>query len=52
MERQVVVLGETACDGMAKSIRAREEQLADVVVEIEEIQAGLEEVLHGSQRKS
>ncbi|KAH9485573.1 hypothetical protein JR316_0002483 [Psilocybe cubensis] len=51
MERQVVILGETACDGMEKSIRAQEKELADVVARIEEIQAGVDEVLHGSQCK-
>lgn len=52
MEKQVVVVGETACEGVAQSVQAREEELADVLVEIKEIQAGLDDVLHGSQHKS
>lgn len=45
MRRQVIVVADTACDGMSTLIKAREEGLEDVVEELKEVQAGMEEII-------
>lgn len=42
MEQQVMIMGETACEGVAQSIRARERDVAVVGTELEEVGRGLD----------
>jgi len=51
MRRQVIVVADTACDGMSTLIKAREESLEDVVKELKEVQNGLEEIISRREEK-
>ena len=50
MRRQVIAVADTACDGMSTLIKAHEESLEDVVKELKEVQAGLEEIIEREER--
>ncbi|KAJ3514118.1 hypothetical protein NLJ89_g2555 [Agrocybe chaxingu] len=45
MQQQVAVVADAACNGIEKSIRGREEELAVIGKELEEVQVGLDGVI-------
>jgi len=51
MRRQVIVVADTACDGMSTLIKAREEGLEEVVKELKEVQDGLEDIVGRREEK-
>ena len=52
MSRQVIVVAETACNGMTDSVRTREEELDGVDRELEEMQTCLDDLVSKAERKS
>ena len=52
MSQQVIVVAETACNGMTDLIRTREEELDGVDRELEEVQTRLDDLISRVQKKS
>jgi len=52
MSQQVIVVAETACNGMADSVRIREEELDGVDKDLEELQTSLDDLKSRAEGKS
>lgn len=52
MNQQVVVVAETACNGMTDSARTREEELGAVEKELAEVRTSLDDVISRVEGKS
>lgn len=52
MNQQVIVVAETACNGMTDSVRTREEELDDVDRKLEEVQTSLDDLISKVEREN
>jgi hypothetical protein len=52
MSQQVIVVAETACNGMTDLVRIREEKLDGVDKELEEVQTCLNDLINRAEGKS
>jgi hypothetical protein len=52
MSQQVIVVAETACNGMTDSVRTHEEELDGVDRELEEVQTCLDDLISRVEREN